>query len=64
MSSESERVDTERTPLLKDVNALPDQNASAAESVVPLPEEKSTVMLLVIMGSVWIGVFFNALGRF
>lgn len=57
-------MSTERTSLLEAPNRPSDQNVSqdAPSSDAPLAEEKSTLRLLVIMGSVWIGVFFNALG--
>ena len=66
-SSSSEA--TERTPLLRDE----EQNGSPVEDGgqdggqqaddVPLAEEHSTKKLLAIMGAMWLGSFFAALGK-
>lgn len=51
---------SEQTPLLQDQT----QNATATpqESEVPLAEEPTTKELLLVLGSIWIGVFLAALG--
>lgn len=62
----------ERSPLLRRVEPVPIDPESSNDAIpkniwsehdVPLAEEPSTVKLSFIMGSIWVGVFFNALGR-
>jgi len=69
MSTRAEdQADSERTPLLKSNGGpVSSQDGQAAEqdasqSDTPLAEEPSTLKLAIILGSVWIGVFLNALG--
>ncbi|KAJ5173318.1 hypothetical protein N7492_005911 [Penicillium capsulatum] len=49
---------SEETPLLRDGPAP----STGGQSQAPVPEEISTQKLLVILGSIWLGVFLAALG--
>ena len=59
---------TERSPLLESVEPIPvndgsESQARAVESYdTPLIEEPSTKKLMLILGSIWVGVFLSALG--
>jgi len=59
---------TERSPLLTEVEPIPESNGSesqprAEESYdTPLVEEPSTKRLVLTLGSIWVGVFLSALG--
>lgn len=68
-----EESHTERSPLLGKPNQPAngqivdneqpdDQTASAQDDEVVLAEEPSTNKLMLTMGSIWVGVFFAALG--
>lgn len=50
---------SERSPLLE--NGI---NGGAVADSPPLPEEPSTAKLLLILSSIWVGVFLAALGLF
>ena len=55
---------TEQTPLLRD-ESLQHAVADAAgtqESQVPAVQESSTKELILVLGSIWVGVFLAALG--
>jgi hypothetical protein len=60
---------TERTPLVRDEeqNGSPvedgGQDGAQQADDVPLAEEPSTKKLLAIMGALWLGSFFAALGK-
>lgn len=68
---------SERTPLLEPQPPDPipendgrdaaeqgaDGEAEANGSDAPIADEPSTKKLIVILGSMWVGVFFNALGN-
>jgi hypothetical protein len=60
---------TERTPLLQDEeqneSPVEDGRQDGAQQAddVPLAEEPSTKKLLAIMGAMWLGSFFAALGK-
>lgn len=60
---------TERTPLLRDEeqNESPvedgGQDGAQQADDVPLAEEPSTKKLFAIMGAMWLGSFFAALGK-
>jgi hypothetical protein len=59
---------TERTPLLNDVESLQGNETSSdsdqpQSTEVPLTDEKSPKELLLILSSVWIGCFLAALGN-
>ena len=51
---------SEQTPLLGD--QTPDATVTPQESEVPVAEEPTTKELLLVLGSIWIGVFLAALG--
>lgn len=68
---------SERSPLLPNNEASQVENGAAATNTengtvseqqnasdTPIAEEKSSTELLFILGSVWVGVFFAALGMF
>lgn len=50
---------SEQTPLLRD-----DPASIAAGDQEPVAEEPSTRELIVILGSIWVGVFLAALGKY
>lgn len=51
---------SEQTPLLGDAS----QHAGTGDgSGVPLAQERSTKELILILGSIWVGVFLAALGN-
>jgi hypothetical protein len=52
---------TEQTPLLRDDPAA-DQDQQPNDAQVPLRKEATTKELVVILGTIWIGVFLAALG--
>ncbi|KAJ5669805.1 hypothetical protein N7462_010875 [Penicillium macrosclerotiorum] len=59
---ESTRIpSTEETPLLRETDPA---SSSQPEGQGPVPEEPSTKELIVILSSIWLGVFLAALGRF
>ena len=56
---------TEQTPLLRDESlqhAVADA-AGSQESQVPAVQESSTRELILVLGSIWVGVFLAALGN-
>lgn len=58
-AEESERLRaTEQTPLLREADPASDP----ADEQAPLAEEASFNELIVILGSIWLGVFLAALG--
>lgn len=53
---------SEETPLLREINpALAGSDEAQDHELVP--EERSTRELVVILGSIWVGVFLAALGK-
>ena len=68
MSSDSARAPSEQTPLLRDAdpaNARPaDGQAQRGQEQEPAPREISTQKLILILGSIWLGVFLAALGTY
>ncbi|KAJ5899374.1 hypothetical protein N7495_004118 [Penicillium taxi] len=57
VDSDPRTIATEQTPLLRDA----DPASSPAENQEPLAEEATTKELLLILGSIWLGVFLAAL---
>lgn len=62
-------VEDEQRPLLDTASGQPnhgtmqeEQMADGGESNVPIAEEPSTKKIILIIGSMWIGSFFAALG--
>lgn len=55
---------TEQTPLLREETQqyAPPDTAATQDSEVPLAQEPSTRELVLILGSIWVGVFLAALG--
>ncbi|KAJ5993607.1 hypothetical protein N7451_009331 [Penicillium sp. IBT 35674x] len=56
--NEVARAPTEQTPLLRDADPA---NAGSADGESPATEEVSTKELIIILGSIWVGVFLAAL---
>lgn len=54
----SRAATTEQTPLLRDA----DPTGRPEEAQEPAPKETSTRELIIILGSIWLGVFLAALG--
>ena len=59
---------TEQTPLLADQTSQDVEDASSAspngdDGDIPLAEEPTTTQLVLILGSIWVGVFLGALGN-
>lgn len=53
------RAPTEQTPLLRDADPA---NSGSADGESPATQEVSTKELIIILGSIWVGVFLAALG--
>ena len=55
---------TEQTPLLREETQqyAPPGTAATQDSEIPLAQEPSTKELVLILGSIWVGVFLAALG--
>ena len=51
---------SEETPLLRDADAACEARPNGQE---PLTEERPTKELILILGSIWVGVFLAALGK-
>lgn len=52
---------SEETPLLRDAHAACEVQPNGQE---PLTEERPTKELILILGSIWVGVFLAALGKY
>ena len=70
-SSSSPSAPTERSPLLKAQNADPDSHNCATDEDtgeetgdIPTIEEPATTKLVVILGSIYVGVFLASLGGY
>lgn len=53
---------TEQTPLLREVEPVPVDRGEEEEEEAPLTDGASVKELIVILGSIWLGVFLAALG--